>query len=333
MSTARLHHRVAAKLGLEVDWAGAGRQLIETVNQVKPNLVWIEKGTLLHPDVLRAIKRSHPQTRLAWFSEDDMFAKHNRTSRFDRALPLYDLVFTTKSYNANSAELPSLGAHRVVYVHQTYDPAQHFPPGLSDEDITAYGSDLGFIGNYEFERARSMNALAKAGLAVRVWGNGWRRCPFSDEKLRLELRPLVNLPPDDLKYSKGIAATAINLCFLRKVNRDLHTSRTFEITAVGGFMLAERTPEHVEFFREGVEAEFFSSEEELIQKSLRYLADPATRKAIAAAGQRRCLRDYGPEKQAFAMLTQTLGPAVGLAFEGDAPKCAGRARQRTSVPL
>jgi spore maturation protein CgeB len=293
--------RAAAKFRIPFDWNGAGKRLLDVASTVRPDVVWLDKATMISPSVLVALKRLLPRTKLIWFSEDDMFAGHNRTWRFDRGLKHYDLVCTTKSYNLDERELPALGARRVAFFHQAYDAVQHYPPILSEEDRRALGAEVGFIGSYEEARAGSMYALAEAGVSVRVWGNGWERAHVAHNRLKIERRALVNMP-GDLAYSKGIAATKINLCFLRKMNRDLHTSRSLEIPAIGGFMLAERTPEHEAMFLEGKEAAFFGSDEELIEKVKYYLDKAIVRQKIARSGHERCLRDHSALHQAELIL-------------------------------
>jgi spore maturation protein CgeB len=54
-------------------------------------------------------------------------------------------------------------------------------------------------------------------------------------------------------------------------------------------MIADRTDEHQMFFKEGHEADFFSSEEELLDKVRFYLTDEALRERMALRGFQRCV--------------------------------------------
>jgi spore maturation protein CgeB len=107
------------------------------------------------------------------------------------------------------------------------------------------------------------------------------------------------------EYAKGMCAFDINLCFLRKINRDLQTTRSIEIPACGAFMAAERTAEHLALFVEGKEAVFFRSNDELIEKCRYYLDHPEERMRIAAAGRQRCLSaGYSNHDRMKAMLRE-----------------------------
>jgi spore maturation protein CgeB len=82
--------------------------------------------------------------------------------------------------------------------------------------------------------------------------------------------------------------------------------RDFEVPACGGFYLVERTREYGEFFVEGREVETWRTVGELIEKVRYYLEHDSERAAIAAAGQRRALRDHLWAHR-FSSLFATLG--------------------------
>ena len=81
------------------------------------------------------------------------------------------------------------------------------------------------------------------------------------------------------------------MCFLSKLNRDTYTRRCFEIPACGKVMLAERTDDLVQFFKEDEEACFFSTTEELVRKAQWLIDNPDIRERIAQAGLRRVWAD------------------------------------------
>jgi len=277
------------------------------------DVLWIDKGLSLFPATLEQFRRLQPRCRILGYSPDDMARRGNQSWQFLRHLPLYDIFFTTKSYNV--AELRELGCGRVVHVGNAYCPDCFRPMPVDKADFERLGGEVGFIGSYEAERAHSMARLAQAGVPVRVWGGGWRR-QAAQAGLAVERRPLLG---DD--YARACCAFKINLCFLRKANRDLQTTRSIEIPACGAFMLAERSEEHSRLFVEGKEAEFFASDEELIDKCKFYLAHDAARQAIAANGLARCVAGgYSNTARMREMLAAALGaPPAGTSDDEACP--------------
>jgi spore maturation protein CgeB len=72
-------------------------------------------------------------------------------------------------------------------------------------------------------------------------------------------------------------------------------------------MMHERNAEVLRYFEEGREAAFFATSEELAQKVRHYLAQPADRERIAAAGRERSLRDGYAIDERMKVIVDWLG--------------------------
>ncbi len=295
-----LLHRLCYRLGRPRDANGANAALLEAVLDRPFDVLWVEKAPCLHASTLTDLASRRPEIARAFFSEDDMTRASNGSAWFRSSIGLYDVVFTTKSHNAAPDELPALGAREVGLVSKTYDPLVHRPVAVTDEERRLLGGPIGFIGTFEEARARALLTLARSGLDVRVWGNGWSDWAERHARLHIEDRPIYGDA-----YVRSLCATDVNLGFLRKASRDEHTDRSVEIPACGAFLLAERTTEHQRLFREGTEAEFFGDFLELSAKVHRYLADPGARREVARAGRLRCESDdYSHDASLTAMLAR-----------------------------
>ena len=289
-------YRLGHHLRRPPDMYGCNTAILRAIHHQRFDVLWVDKGLAIRPRTLRLARAIQPSLICVSYSPDDMASPDNTSIAWERCVSLYDVHVTTKSFNV--AELPDLGARDVFFVDNAFDPETHRPLDLSEAERRRFGADVGFVGTFERERADVMLSLARQGVRVTVHGARWERFRGRHENLVIRREVL-----DGLDYARAVNATKINLGFLRKAYRDLQTTRSIEIPACGGFLLAERTDEHRRLFEEGVETEFFASIDELVVKIRYYLARDDQRRSIAAAGRRRCLEaGYSNEKRLASVL-------------------------------
>lgn len=293
-----LSTRLTNRIGLYLDTTNAYSRARKLCDNFKPRIIWLDKALSVPQRFFRHCLQMRPRPLIVGYSPDDMSGAHNQSSRFLRSLPYYDVFFTTKSYNV--PELLALGCNEVRFVGNAYDPIAHSPRSVTNHERCRLGGPLGFIGAWERDRAVQMQFLGENGYRPRWWCGRPRLAVSRDfTHIRLETKSLW---ADD--YRAAINSFDINLCFLRKINRDLQTQRSIEIPACRQFMLAERTDEHLELFQEGKEAEFFSSKQELLDKVRFYSAHTNTRQSIANNGYERCISSgYSNDARLTSMLS------------------------------
>ncbi len=281
------YYRIANKLfgyGFPIslpDFSNANEKVIRLLRENDYDFVWIDKGITINRSTLEYIKIKNERTKIIGFSPDNMVLRHNQSQNYLESFDLYDAHITTKSYIIN--DLIKLGAKRVIFTNQTFQEDFHIPQVLSEKEKAQFAAQIGFVGVWEKERCDSILFLVDNGMEVTVYGDGrWNEYKHYS--------PLLKIKPGVFSsdYPKVLNALKISLCFLRKINFDQHTSRSIEIPACGGFMLAERTDEHLSLFQEGDEAEYFSSNEELLEKCRYYLKNENERIKIVEKGIHRC---------------------------------------------
>jgi hypothetical protein len=198
-------------------------------------------------------------------------------------------------------EMYRLGCKKIIYVSNAFQEDFHYPREVTPEIYERLAGEVGFIGAWEEERANSIIYLANNGINIRIWGGGkWLQYKNKYPTLRIEEKGLYSE-----EYCQSLSAFKINLGFLRKINLDQQTTRSVEIPACQGFMLAERTSEHLELFEENKEAVYFSSNEELLEKCRYYLSHEEERVQIAINGRERCIKSgYSNKERILSLLNE-----------------------------
>jgi spore maturation protein CgeB len=256
------------------------KEIARQIVKFKPDVLWVDKGRQVTPATLQ-IARMYSASAIH-FTPDPAITFH-RSRHFAESIRHYDLIVTSKSYELDLYK--KYGARRVLFQMPAFDEHLHQPIMLSVDEQQRYGADAVFVGTYGKGREKYLAPLASLNIDLAVWGGYWERC--QNKYLRSRTRGDTR---NGIEYSKALCGAKIGLGILSPLVPDKSTTRSLEIPACGTFLLAERTQEHQLLFKEGIEAEFFSSPEELKQKITHYLKDENARTRVAAKGRDRCLK-------------------------------------------
>lgn len=274
-----LWHKITHRLvGRPLAYGAFNRAVLENARYSNPQVVVVVKGSYLNPQVLSQVKALTGAT-LVNYATDDPFNHNASTKDVVDAIPLYDLYASPR--RANIADLRQAGARQPVHAPFGYDPAVHFPESpAGPHEAKQWASDVVFVGGADRDRWPYLEAVARIpGTNLRLYGGYWNRNSC--------LRPYACGFALGRNYRLALTSSKLALCLVRHANRDGHVMRTFEIPACGTFMLAERTDEHLELFREGQEIACFTSVEEMVDKIRYYLTHADRRLSVAQAGYQK----------------------------------------------
>jgi len=259
------------------------KALIEKTKEFRPNFVLLMKPIHVLPETVKELKKIAKV--FSWYPDYVLFPKTCSTY-FYKSIPFYDYHFSFNFENAK--ELKKRGAKESLFLPCAADLSCHYPVKVSPEEAKKIGADVVFLGTFaQEERFFYLEKLCREGYNVKIYGGSWEKCPKDSCLIKngcIQFK-VVNCE----EMSKVFNASKIVLSFVRSHNKELLGCRTYEIPACGAFMLHVRTEKTSEVFKEGEEADFFSSYEEMKNKIDFYLKNDELRKKIAAAGYQKII--------------------------------------------
>ncbi len=257
----------------------SNKNLVELCMEVKPGILFVIVGRTIKKDTLLKIK--YGVNCLCFTYNGDSYDNLFSTSaNMLNSLSLYDIVFTWS--HALFESLYKLGAKRVEYLPFAFDEEVHQQAKVLPEDIVTYGHDIVFVGTWDKEREEWLSHLSDLDLGI--WGPGWNKVGLKS-KLKKFIVKNDGINADEM--SKIYQTSKICLNIMRLQNNQSHNMKSFEIPALGGFMLANRSADHLRFFSEGDEIACFEDINELRNQALKHIRDDKLRTRMSIRAQKK----------------------------------------------
>ena len=243
------------------------------------------KGMLLDPLSLKAFRDRG--VRCYCIYPDVSFRDHGKN--IWECLPIYDCVFTTKSFHLGDAAIQNR-VRNLRHIRHGYDPEVHRPIEFNESLNAAYGCDVSFVGAWSPKKEALLLRLLQElpDIDLRIWGPSWGRASSLVKKAWQQRGAYGD------ETSAIYSMSKINLGLLSEagtgtLHGDQTTARTWQIPASAGCMLHEYTPELSTYFVPEVEVATFSDVTDLVGKVCHLLGEPESRNAIRTAGYDRCI--------------------------------------------
>lgn len=288
------------------------RELLGTAERTRPDVIWIEKGVAIFPRTLRALREADLRRILVYHNTDDWrgrtFLRRWLWRFLLRSMDLYDVHISSNFHNVK--EFREAGFRHVHHMELASNPALT-PVELTQEDRRTLGSPVGFIGHWESYTEGLMRHLVSNGIDLKIYGGGWEHARARELEPSLQHRSVWGE-----EYVRACLSFDIHLGIISAQNRSHTASRTFQVPALGAFLLHQRNDLVTRYFREGEEIACFESKQELLEKCRYYLDHPEERQRVAAAGQRRCVESGYSEtdrvREALPLIERVLAERRGL---------------------
>jgi spore maturation protein CgeB len=275
--------------------ASFSAQVLELVTRERPDCLIATGIAPIDASTLQAI--GNLGVRRINFLTDDPWNPAHRASWFLSALPHYDHVWSPR--HANLHDLRRVGVRRVGYLSFAHNPQVHYPQAVVDDTLRhTLQADVLIAGNADRDRVALVSPLIREGLRVALYGDYWGRYRTTASSAR------GRLDAEGLRQATGQARVCLGL--VRRANRDGHSMRTFEVPAMGGCLLAEKTSDHEKLFGRSGEAVLYFEGAEDVVSQVRWLIDHGPeRDRLAAAAHARIVEGAHAYRDRLAVMLET----------------------------
>ncbi len=276
------------------------QELISLCERIRPEIVWLEWGREIQPNVLIKLKSMIPRPLLISFQDDNPWGERQEDKwmwkQYFKAVPEFDLHLVKRS--SDIVNLKELGAKSCnFWNHGIYSPI--FYPSLTPEKIQY---PVSFVGTCIDKRENLIGHLLEKGIPIHIFGNLWKKRSDLPKRFPANFHNAV----EGEAYANVIRQSQICLGLVSHSNQDEWTMRTYEVPGCAKLLLAERTPKHESLFIEGQEAEFFSTPDECISKLNNLLENPDICYSIGKAAYRKCIENNWTLKNRMGELLSSL---------------------------
>jgi spore maturation protein CgeB len=225
-------------------------------------------------------------TTVGWFGDDQW--------RFDNYSHRYALHFTycVTTDKFAISKYKKLGQQNIIYSQWAAINTHDIPK------FSGYKYDVTFVGGFYPYRKYFIDTLAKRGINIQAFGNGWNNGFLSAEdmsKIFIESKINLNISNSnnfDIRYLIS-HWKAIPLLLMRKKNSSQIKARNFEIPYFGGFQLTDYVPSIENYFDIGGEVVCYKDIDEAELFIRYYLEHDDEREAIKKKSHTRALKEHG----------------------------------------
>ena len=267
------------------------KEISSKIDSFKPDILLVYKGSAICRRFLIEVK----QTGLYTANVFPDLSPHAHGDSLRKAMGLYDLVISTKSFHPSTWTSIYGYANPCRFVPHGYDPKVHYwpdAPQLQDLDVVLAAS-----WRPEYHQLMLAFATAMPALPIRVVlsGPGWR-------ERKSEFPPAWEFDAPFygreycqwLRRGKIVIAPVHTQVVIRGAQQpgDEDTTRSYELAAAGCFFLHRRTPYIQTVYDELTEVPMWDNAQELAELVQKYLPQEDARRAMAGRAQRRAVPAY-----------------------------------------